>query len=101
MFPCQIRKNNLIILGGSQRVFIRLIIIRNTINIKKMPQIADLLFLVPDYRIVVHKKLLTSAKLIISVYHVDSALKLGNYNVGRSGEILTLPLYMAFLLTMY
>lgn len=35
------------------------------------------------------------------VYHVDRALKLGNYNVGRSGEILTLPLYMAFLLTMY
>lgn len=35
------------------------------------------------------------------VYHVDSALKLGNYNVGRSGEILTLPLYMAFLLTQY
>ena len=35
------------------------------------------------------------------VYHVDSALKLGNYNVGRSGEILTLPLYMAFLLTKY
>ena len=35
------------------------------------------------------------------IYHVNSALKLGNYNVGRSGEILTLPLYMAFLLTMY
>ncbi|MBQ7750624.1 MAG: ATP-binding protein [Bacteroidales bacterium] len=35
------------------------------------------------------------------VYHVDSALKLGNYNVGRSGETLTLPLYMAFLLTEY
>ena len=32
------------------------------------------------------------------VYHVDSAIKLGKYNVGRSGEILTLPLYMAFLL---
>ncbi len=31
-------------------------------------------------------------------YHVDSAIKLGDYNVGRSGKILTLPLYMAFLL---
>ncbi len=31
-------------------------------------------------------------------YHVNSAIKLGNYNVGRSGQILTLPLYMAFLL---
>lgn len=32
-------------------------------------------------------------------YHVNSAIKLGDYNVDRSGEILTLPLYMAFLLT--
>ena len=32
-------------------------------------------------------------------YHVNSAIKLGDYNVGRSGEILTLPLYMAFLRT--
>ncbi len=31
-------------------------------------------------------------------YHVNSAVKLGDYNVGRSGQILTLPLYMAFLL---
>lgn len=31
-------------------------------------------------------------------YHVSNAIKLGNYNVGRSGNILTLPLYMAFLL---
>lgn len=31
-------------------------------------------------------------------YHVGSAVKLGDYNVGRSGQILTLPLYMAFLL---
>ncbi len=31
-------------------------------------------------------------------YHVTSAIKLGDYNVGRSGQILTLPLYMAFLL---
>ncbi len=31
-------------------------------------------------------------------YHVNSAIKLGDYNVGRAGQILTLPLYMAFLL---
>lgn len=32
-------------------------------------------------------------------YHVNHALKLGNYNVGEEGNIITLPLYMAFLLT--
>lgn len=31
-------------------------------------------------------------------YHVNSAIKLGNYNVGRNGQTLILPLYMAFLL---
>lgn len=31
-------------------------------------------------------------------YHVLHAIKLGNYNVGRNGSILTLPLYMGFLL---
>lgn len=31
-------------------------------------------------------------------YHVQSAVKLGDYNVGRKEQILTLPLYMAFLL---
>ena len=31
-------------------------------------------------------------------YHVYHALKLGDYNVGRSGPLLTLPFYMAFLL---
>ena len=31
-------------------------------------------------------------------YHVFHAVKLGDYNVGRSQQILTLPLYMAFLL---
>lgn len=31
-------------------------------------------------------------------YHVNSAIKLGDYNIGRTGQILTLPLYMAFLL---
>jgi hypothetical protein len=34
-------------------------------------------------------------------YYVSSAIKLGNYNVGRSEQILTLPLYMAFLLKAY
>lgn len=45
-----------------------------------------------------------STKTILSQYdkyHVKDAIKLGDYNVGRSGEVLTLPLYMAFLLTTY
>lgn len=32
------------------------------------------------------------------VYHVNNAIKLGMYNVGREGEILTIPLYMGFLI---
>ncbi len=42
-----------------------------------------------------------SAKTILNhpeKYHVNSAIKLGDYNVGRMGQVLTLPLYMAFLL---
>ncbi len=31
-------------------------------------------------------------------YHVSQAIKLGDYNVGRNEQLLTLPLYMAFLL---
>lgn len=31
-------------------------------------------------------------------YHVNHAIKLGDGNVGRTGQLLTLPLYMAFLL---
>ena len=31
-------------------------------------------------------------------YHVAGAIKLGNYNVGRNDRMLTIPLYMAFLL---
>lgn len=31
------------------------------------------------------------------VYHVNNAIKLGQYNVGRDGEVLTIPLYMGFL----
>ena len=32
-------------------------------------------------------------------YHVHSAIKLGDYNVGRREKLLTLPLYMGFLLS--
>ncbi len=32
-------------------------------------------------------------------YHVYHAIKLGDYNIGEEGRFLTLPLYMAFLLT--
>lgn len=42
-----------------------------------------------------------SAKTILhhpEKYHVYHAIKLGDYNVGRTDKILTLPLYMAFLL---
>ena len=45
-----------------------------------------------------------SAKTILNhpeKYHVGGAIKLGDYNVGRAGNILTLPFYMAFLLTAY
>ncbi len=31
-------------------------------------------------------------------YHVEGAIKLGDYNVGEKNNILTLPMYMAFLL---
>ncbi len=34
-------------------------------------------------------------------YHLDCGIKLGDYNVGRAGKILTLPAYMTFLLTDY
>ncbi len=42
-----------------------------------------------------------STKTILShpeKYHVVRAIKLGDYNIGKSGQMLTLPLYMAFLL---
>ena len=32
------------------------------------------------------------------VYHVNNAIKLGQYNVGREGNVLTIPLYMGFLI---
>jgi hypothetical protein len=34
-------------------------------------------------------------------YHVKSAIKLGDYNVGYKDNLLTLPHYMAFLLREY
>lgn len=45
-----------------------------------------------------------SAKTILKhpeKYHVDQIIKLGDYNVGRSDGILTLPSYMGFLLREY
>ena len=35
------------------------------------------------------------------IYHIDYAIKLGNYNIGEENNILTLPLYMGFLLSEY
>ena len=32
-------------------------------------------------------------------YHVEHAIKIGDYNIGRNDNLLTIPLYMAFLLT--
>ena len=32
------------------------------------------------------------------LYHINNAIKLGQYNVGREGEVLTIPLYMGFLI---
>jgi Predicted ATPase (AAA+ superfamily) len=32
-------------------------------------------------------------------YHIYHALKVGDYNIGRKGQLLTLPFYMMFLLT--
>ena len=31
-------------------------------------------------------------------YHVKNAIKLGKYNVVRNGDMLTIPLYMGFLI---
>lgn len=33
-----------------------------------------------------------------AVYHVNRAVKLGDYNVGCTADLLTLPMYMGFLL---
>ena len=43
-----------------------------------------------------------STKTVLShpgKYHAGGAIKLGDCNAGRAGQILTLPFYMAFLLT--
>jgi len=32
-------------------------------------------------------------------YHIDGALKVGDYNIGRNDNLLTIPMYLAFLLT--
>jgi len=32
-----------------------------------------------------------------NIYHINNAIKLGKYNVGRESEVLTIPLYMGFL----
>lgn len=43
-----------------------------------------------------------SAKTILKhpeKYHVESAIKVGRYNIGRNDQILTLPFYLLFLLT--
>ena len=45
-----------------------------------------------------------SAKTILAhpeKYHVAGVIKLGQYNVGKVDEILTIPLYLGFLLTEY
>lgn len=34
-------------------------------------------------------------------YHVHHAIKSGDYNIGRNGPLLTIPLYMVFMLTSY
>lgn len=33
-----------------------------------------------------------------NIYHINNAIKLGKYNVGRERETLTIPLYMGFLI---
>lgn len=43
-------------------------------------------------------KSLTTAMKNKNIYHINNAIKLGKYNVGREGEVLTIPLYMGFLI---
>lgn len=45
-----------------------------------------------------------SAKTILAhpeKYHVDGVIKLGQYNIGKVDKMLTIPLYLGFLLTEY
>ena len=44
-----------------------------------------------------------SAKTVLAhpeKYHVKQIIKFGDYNVGRDGQLLTLPSYMQFLLNL-
>lgn len=34
-----------------------------------------------------------------AVYHVNNGIKLGQYNIGREGNVLTIALYMGFLIS--
>lgn len=43
-------------------------------------------------------KSMTSILKNNQVYHINNAIKLGRYNVGREGRVLTIPLYMGFLI---
>ena len=45
-----------------------------------------------------HTKSLKTVLKNKNVYHINNAIKLGKYNVGRENEILTIPLYMGFLI---
>lgn len=42
-------------------------------------------------------KSLSTALRSEDIYHISNAIKLGAYNVGREGKVLTVPLYMGFL----
>ena len=45
-----------------------------------------------------HTKSLKTVLKNKNVYHINNAIKLGKYNVGRENEVLTIPLYMGFLI---
>lgn len=36
--------------------------------------------------------------LLYQIIHLNNAIKLGQYNIGRKEETLTIPLYMGFLI---
>ena len=45
-----------------------------------------------------HKSVKITALEHYDKYHISNAIKLGDYNIGRNDGLLTLPMYMAFLL---
>lgn len=47
-----------------------------------------------------HAKSLSTALKHTDKYHITQAIKFGDYNVGRNGALLTLPIYMEFLLNL-